>query len=104
LKQDGIAVVRRAHHAVGAKPITEGCSEMIRTGAQYREGLRDGREVWIDGERVKDIASHPATKPIVDIRSRMYDMQHEAAYKCTSGAPRRAPSRCWVTVENHKAS
>jgi 4-hydroxyphenylacetate 3-monooxygenase len=80
LKQDGIAVVRRAHHAVGAKPITESCSEMIRTGAQYREGLRDGREVWIDGERVKDIASHPATKLIVDIRSRMYDMQHEAAY------------------------
>ncbi len=50
---------------------------MIRTGAQYREGLRDGREVWIDGERVKDITSHPATRPIVDIRARIFDMQHE---------------------------
>ena len=52
---------------------------MIRTGAQYREGLRDGREVWIDGERVADVAAHPALKPIIDIRARMYDMQHEAA-------------------------
>src|SRR5690348_12718162 len=56
---------------------------MIRTGAQYREGLRDGREVWIDGERVKDLPSHPATKPIIEVRSRMYDMQHEAAHAPT---------------------
>ena len=50
---------------------------MIRTGTQYRQGLRDDREVWIDGERVKDVTSHQALKPIIDIRARMYDMQHE---------------------------
>ena len=27
---------------------------MIRTGEEYKQGIRDGREVWIDGERVKD--------------------------------------------------
>lgn len=54
---------------------------MIRTGEQYREGLRDGREVWIDGERVRDITTHPALKPIIDVKARMYDMQHEAAYQ-----------------------
>ncbi len=43
-------------------------------------GLRDGREIWIDGERVQDVTKHPATKPIVDIRARMYDMQHEDKY------------------------
>jgi 4-hydroxyphenylacetate 3-monooxygenase len=53
---------------------------MIRTGEQYRQGLRDGREIWLDGERVKDITRHQATQPIVDIRARMYDMQHEAAF------------------------
>ncbi|WP_027350121.1 4-hydroxyphenylacetate 3-hydroxylase family protein [Halotalea alkalilenta] len=50
---------------------------MIRTGEQYREGLRDGREIWIDGERVRDVTTHPAFKPIVDVKSRMYDMAHE---------------------------
>ena len=48
---------------------------MIRTGAQYREGLRDGREVWVDGQRVADVTVHPALKPIIDIRARMYDMR-----------------------------
>ncbi|MCW8086276.1 4-hydroxyphenylacetate 3-hydroxylase family protein [Sabulicella glaciei] len=51
---------------------------MIRTGAQYLEGLKDGREVYIDGERVKDVASHPALAPIVAAKARMYDLHHEA--------------------------
>ncbi|MEO1613770.1 MAG: 4-hydroxyphenylacetate 3-hydroxylase N-terminal domain-containing protein, partial [Pseudomonadota bacterium] len=50
---------------------------MIRTGDQYRDSIRDGREVFIDGERVKDVPSHPAFKPLVDIRARIYDMAHE---------------------------
>ncbi len=52
---------------------------MIRTGAQYIESIRDGREVYINGERVTDVPSHPMFKPLVDIRARMYDMQHDAA-------------------------
>lgn len=54
---------------------------MIRTGAEYRESIRDGREVYINGERVKDVTTHPSFKPLVDIRSRIYDMQHEAEFR-----------------------
>lgn len=50
---------------------------MIRTGAEYIESIRDGREVYIAGERVKDVPTHPMFKPLVDIRARFYDMQHE---------------------------
>lgn len=28
---------------------------MIRTGAQYLDSIRDGREVYINGERVRDV-------------------------------------------------
>ena len=52
---------------------------MIRTGAQYRESIRDGRQVYIAGERVADVATHPMFKPLVDIRAHIYDMQHAAA-------------------------
>ena len=52
---------------------------MIRTGEEYRESIRDGREVWINGERVKDVTTHPMFKPIVDVRARIYDMAHEQA-------------------------
>jgi 4-hydroxyphenylacetate 3-monooxygenase len=54
---------------------------MLRTGDEYRESIRDGREVWIDGERVADVTRHPAFKPIIDVRARMYDMAHEAKYR-----------------------
>ena len=53
---------------------------MLRTGEQYRESLRDGRQVWINGERVEDVATHPAFRPIVDLRARLYDMAHEAQH------------------------
>ena len=52
---------------------------MIKTGEQYRDSIRDGREVWINGERVEDVPNHPAFKPVIDARARIYDMQHEAA-------------------------
>lgn len=52
---------------------------MIRTGEEYRESIRDGRMVWIDGERVKDVTRHPSFKPIVDVRARIYDLAHEDA-------------------------
>jgi len=52
---------------------------MIRTGDEYRASIRDGREVYIDGERVDDVTTHPAFKPIVDVRARIYDLAHEPA-------------------------
>src|SRR5580704_671162 len=52
---------------------------MIRTGRQYLDSIRDSREVYINGERVRDLAQHPMFKPLIDIRARIYDMQHEPA-------------------------
>lgn len=54
---------------------------MIRTGQQYRDSLRDGRQIWINGERVQDVTTHPMFKPLVDIRARIYDMQHEERHR-----------------------
>ena len=51
---------------------------MLRTGKDYIESLRDGREVWIDGEQVTDVATHPAFAPMVGVRARIYDLAHEA--------------------------
>jgi 4-hydroxyphenylacetate 3-monooxygenase len=48
----------------------------MKTGEEYRETLRDGREVYIDGERVRDVVSHPAFKAAVDARARIYDLRH----------------------------
>jgi len=50
---------------------------MIRTGDEYRASIRDGREVYINGERVDDVVTHPAFKPLVEVRARIYDMAHD---------------------------
>lgn len=52
---------------------------MIRTGDEYRESLNDGRQIWIGGERVDDPCNHPQFKPVIDVRARIYDMQHDSA-------------------------
>src|SRR5579871_908598 len=53
----------------------------MKTGEQYRQSLRDGREVYLDGERVQDVTLHPATKPAVDVRARLYDLRHASGLK-----------------------
>ena len=54
---------------------------MIRTGDEYRTSLDDGREVWMNGEKVKDVCAHPQLKPVIDVRARIYDMQHDPSTK-----------------------
>lgn len=54
---------------------------MIRTGAEYRDSIRGNRDIYMNGEKVADVTSHPQFKPLVDIRARIYDMQHEAAHR-----------------------
>lgn len=49
----------------------------MRTGEEYIESIRDGRQVWIEGEKVHDVATHPMFKPLVDIRARIYDLGHK---------------------------
>jgi aromatic ring hydroxylase len=51
------------------------------TGQRYIDSLKDGREVWIDGERVKDVTVHPAFKDMIGELGRIYDLQNSDAYR-----------------------
>ena len=53
----------------------------IRTGKDYIESIRDGREVWVSGERVEDVPSHPAFAGAVQSVADAYDLQHDPAYR-----------------------
>ena len=48
-----------------------------QTGAEYLESLRDGREVYIYGERVKDVTTHPAFRNTARMVARLYDALHD---------------------------
>jgi len=47
------------------------------TGDEYLESIRDGREVYVYGERVDDVTTHPAFRNTVRSIARLYDALHE---------------------------
>src|SRR5271165_7386808 len=46
------------------------------TGQEFLDSLDDGREVWIYGERIKNIAEHPAFRNTARMVARLYDALH----------------------------
>src|SRR5499427_8343092 len=59
------------------------CEDAIRakgrpfTGAEYLESLRDGRELYVYGERVADVTAHPAFRNAARSIARLYDALHD---------------------------
>jgi aromatic ring hydroxylase len=37
--------------------------------------------VWLTGERIKDVTTHPALRRGAEAIARLYDMQHDPAYQ-----------------------
>ena len=51
------------------------------TGAEYLASLRDGRSVYIDGERVQDVTAHTAFRNSARSIARLYDALHDPAQR-----------------------
>src|SRR5260370_6569897 len=47
------------------------------TGDEYIDSLRDGREIYLYGDRVKDVTSHPAFRNPSAMIARLYDALHD---------------------------
>jgi aromatic ring hydroxylase len=43
--------------------------------------LRDGREIWLDGERIEDVTTHPVTRRSIDAIAHLYDLHHDPQYQ-----------------------
>ncbi len=53
-----------------------------RTGEEYMAGLRElSPEVYIGGERVEDVTTHPALSNGARTMAKLYDMQHDPAIR-----------------------
>jgi 4-hydroxyphenylacetate 3-monooxygenase len=50
----------------------------VRTGAEFLAGLRDEREVWLGGERVRDVTVHPLLGRCARTIAELYDLQRDA--------------------------
>lgn len=57
------------------------------TGAEYIESLRDDREIYLYGDRVKDVTAHPAFHNPVRMTARLYDALHDPRHRPVLTAP-----------------
>ena len=46
----------------------------MRTGSDYLKSLNDGRHVFVEGERVADVTTHPAFREAARSVARLYDI------------------------------
>src|SRR5262249_7579534 len=77
------AALQKGKESFAAKPETTGAMKVDRpqNGAEYIASLRDDREVYIYGERVKDVTAHPAFRNTTRMVARLYDALHDPKRK-----------------------
>jgi 4-hydroxyphenylacetate 3-monooxygenase len=82
-----------------------------RTGEEYLRGLADGRRIWVDGERVSDVRSHPALAGAANAMASIYDLQRASPEAClvedpesgeTSSASHMIPRSAADLARRHK--
>jgi 4-hydroxyphenylacetate 3-monooxygenase len=79
----------------------------VKTGADHLAMLRDGRDVYIDGERVADVTEHPAFRNAVHQVAALYDYQARPAnierltFATSPGSGYGRINRCWLLPRSH---
>lgn len=53
----------------------------LRTGKQYLASLRDGRDVHLEGRKVRDVTDEPRLGLTAQTVAELYDMQHDARWR-----------------------
>ena len=82
-----------------------GAGPSLRSGAEYLRSLNDGRQVFVDGERVANVAEHKAFREAARSVARLYDIAADPANRelMTFVSPRTgAPVlRCYQIPRTH---
>ena len=54
----------------------------IRTPEEYLESVRDGRVVWLQGEKVKDVTKHQYLRKCADSCAMDYSLCQDSCRAC----------------------
>jgi 4-hydroxyphenylacetate 3-monooxygenase len=79
----------------------------VKTGADHLAALRDGREVYIDGELVPDVTTHPAFRNAVHSAAAFYDYQAQpenlarVTFEPSPGSGYARINRSWQLPTSH---
>lgn len=59
----------------------------VRNGTEYIAGLQDDREVYVNGQLVRDVTSYPPFARAIEQLARLYDLQHDPQYQAALTYP-----------------
>jgi 4-hydroxyphenylacetate 3-monooxygenase len=78
-----VAAIQKEKEAFAKKPESIGrvSASKPMNGKEFLESLRDGREIYIYGDRVKDVTTHPAFRNTARMVARLYDALHDPKQK-----------------------
>src|SRR5260370_17890713 len=54
---------------------------MLRSGKEHLQSLRDGRVVYVGGERIDDVTTHPAFRAAAQTVAGIYDLKADPAHR-----------------------
>ncbi|MDO3069536.1 4-hydroxyphenylacetate 3-hydroxylase family protein [Mycobacteroides abscessus] len=57
-------------------PVTGSPPRGLQTSSRYLSELNDGRAVWLNGEKIANVAEHPAFEQAARELGRLFDLQH----------------------------
>ncbi|MCI4061238.1 Pyoverdin chromophore biosynthetic protein pvcC [Micromonospora sp. R77] len=66
------------------------------TGDEYVESIRDAREIYLYGDRVADVTTHPAFRNPVRMTARLYDALHDPQRRAELTGPTDTGSDGWT--------
>ena len=79
---------------------------MVKTGERHLDSLRDGRNVFLDGELITDVVDHPAYRNAVRSAAALYDFQAapENLELMTFESPTNGErvNRCWQLPRSYE--
>jgi 4-hydroxyphenylacetate 3-monooxygenase len=68
----------------------------MRSGTDYLASLSDDREIYVDGERLRDIADHPGFSPIATVMAELFDLAADPSRGMIYEAPETGRPANWV--------
>ena len=79
---------------------------MTKVGEDHLNSLRDGREIYLDGERVADPTTHPAYRNSCGVAASLYDFQSRSdnleLMTFEGGVNGNRVNRCWQLPTNYE--
>ncbi|TMV80973.1 4-hydroxyphenylacetate 3-monooxygenase, partial [Thioclava sp. BHET1] len=86
--------------------LTSSRTHALKTGAEYKASLDDGRQLWVGGRKLDKVTDEPALEAGIDLMASMFDDQFTEEFGAATTIRDRTSGlvtgRSWQVPETHE--